>query len=154
MDLITSPAASTVLGCAIRVHKALGAGLFESVYENCLAHELTKAGIRFRRQAPLSLTYDGLQLPCVFRVDLVVADEVLVELKAIERVAPVHHAQMLTYLRCSGLTKGLLLNFNATKLGIKSFVMTHNKNTEVAEVAEVTEVTEDAERFGLVRPSD
>jgi GxxExxY protein len=123
MSLITTPAATAVIGCAIRVHTALGPGLFESVYDRCLVHELTRSGIEFARQVPVGIRYEGLELHCGFRADFIVAKEVLVELKAVERVLDVHHAQVRTYLRCTGLRKGLLLNFNAPRLSIKSFVL-------------------------------
>jgi GxxExxY protein len=123
MSLITSPVATAVIGCAIRVHKALGPGLFESVYEPCLAHELARAGLPFARQVPISLTYEGLSFDCAFRADFIVANEVLLELKAVEVLMARHEAQVRTYLRCTGLKKGLLLNFNAPTLTIKSIVM-------------------------------
>lgn len=124
MSLITTPTATAVIGCAIRVHSALGPGLFESVYEDCLAHELSKAGLAVRRQVALPLTYDGRVFPRAFIADLIVADAVLVELKCVERLLPIHSAQVLTYLRLSGLEKGLLINFNVVKLkdGLKSFL--------------------------------
>jgi len=125
MTLITNAAATTVIECAIRVHDAVGPGLFESIYDACLCHELAKAGLKFRRQVPLRLVYDGLEFGCAFRADLIVADQVLVEIKALDHVQPVHHAQVLTYLRLSGLSKALLINFNAKRLndgGLKSFV--------------------------------
>lgn len=125
MGLVTVNSAETVIGCAITVHRALGPGLFESVYEPCLVHELTKAGLKFARQVLLPIQYDGLVFARAFRADLIVEGELLVEIKSIERVLSVHHAQVLTYLRLSGLKKALLINFNAEALraGIKSFVM-------------------------------
>ena len=123
MTLITTPVVDRILANATALHTEFGPGLFESVYENCLAHRLTEEGLPFRRQEGIALRYGRLDLPCVFRADLIVADEVLVEVKAVERILPVHHSQVLTYLKCSGLRKGLLLNFNAPRLWIKSFVM-------------------------------
>jgi GxxExxY protein len=123
MTLITTPVASDVIGCAIRVHTALGPGLFESVYDRCFAYELLTAGLESKRQVRIPVRYHGLEFECAFRADFVVADEVLVELKAIERLLPVHHAQVRTYLRCAGLKKGLLLNFNAPTLQVKSVVL-------------------------------
>ncbi len=124
MALVTVDSAEAVIGCAIAVHRALGPGLFESVYEPCLAHEFDKAGLRFQRQTSLPLVYDGVRFPQAFRVDFIVEDELLVELKSIERLQPVHHAQLLTYLRLAGLRKGLLINFNVPllKQGVKSVV--------------------------------
>ena len=129
--LITTPTVDRILACAIRVHTLLGPGLFESVYENCLARQFSIEGFAFSRQVAVPLNYEGLLLPCAFRADFIVSKEVLIEVKAVERVIPVHHAQVLTYLRCAGLRKGLLLNFNASRLWIKSFVM-----GEVAQTSE------------------
>jgi GxxExxY protein len=125
MALITTPSARTVIGCAIQVHRTLGPGLFESIYQPCLAHELRKAGLRFDQQVLLPVTYDGIKFPRSFRADLVVENELIVEVKALEQIAPVHSTQILTYMRLSGLRKGLLLNFNVAVLknGIKSYVM-------------------------------
>ena len=125
MALITNPTATAVIGCALRVHTAVGPGLFESVYEECLAHELRRDGLAFRRQVTLPFTYDGIVIPRSFTADLIVEESVLVELKSIEKFHPVHDAQMLTYLRIAGLKKGLLFNFNTVRLkqGIKSFVL-------------------------------
>ena len=109
----------------IEVHRKLGPGLFESVYQPCLAHEFRKARLEFTEQVIVPLHYDGLRLDRAFRADFIVNEEVIVEIKAIENVLPVHHAQVLTYMRITGLRKGLLFNFNVPVLkdGIKSFVM-------------------------------
>ena len=109
-------AAAAVVDAALRVHKALGPGLLESVYEACLAHELAKRGISFRTQVTLPVRYDGVQLDAGFRVDLLVEDRVIVELKAVETLLPIHEAQLITYLKLSGLRLGLLLNFNVRLL--------------------------------------
>ena len=125
MALITTPAATAVIGCALRVHTAVGPGLFESLYEECLAHELRKEGLAFRRQVTLPFTYDGILIKRSFAADLIVEESVLVELKSVEKFHPIHDAQMLTYMRVAGLKKGLLINFNSVRLkdGIKSFVL-------------------------------
>jgi GxxExxY protein len=123
MTLVTTPIVTALIGCAIRVHKALGPGLFESVYEPCLAHELTQDGLPFRQQVPIGLTYGGQSFECAFRADFIVANEVLIEIKAVEALTPRHEAQVRTYLRCTGLNKGLLLNFSTPTLKIKSIVM-------------------------------
>jgi len=94
----------------------MGPGLLESVYETCLAHELTKRGLPVKRQVEVPVEYDGLRLDCGFRIDLVVADKVVVELKAVERLMPIHEAQLLTYLRLSRVRVGLLMNFNCRVL--------------------------------------
>ena len=122
MALITNDYAAPAIGCAIRVHRAIGPGVFESVYGHCLGYEFTKAGIPFKRQAPIPLRYEELEFACVFKVDFLVGSELLIEIKAVERLLDLHYAQLLTYLRCSGLRKGLLLNFNAPRLVIKSVV--------------------------------
>jgi len=105
-----------VLGAAIEVHKQLGPGLLELVYEECLTHELRLRGLACERQAPLPVVYKGVSLECGYRIDLLVEDVVIIELKAVEAILPVHEAQLLTYLRISGKRVGLLLNFNVTAL--------------------------------------
>jgi GxxExxY protein len=125
MALITTPSARIVIGCAIKVHRVLGSGIFESVYGPCLAHEMTKAGLRFTREMAFPLTYDGLSFARAFRVDFVVENELVLEVKAVTTLAPVHDSQVLTYMRLLGLRKGLLINFNVPVLknGIRSFVL-------------------------------
>ena len=105
-----------VIGAAIEVHKALGPGLLESAYVQCLCYELSLRKLPFRMELPLPVTYKGLKLDCGYRVDLVVADAVVVEVKAVERLASVHEAQLLTYLRLGGWKVGLLINFNVPVL--------------------------------------
>jgi GxxExxY protein len=114
-----------VIGCAIEVHKNLGPGLLESTYEQCLAYELSKAGIPFNAQQPLPVDYKGVKLDCGYRVDLLVDDKLIVELKSVDELLPVHQAQLLTYLKLSGVKIGLLMNFNVKHLrtGIKRLVM-------------------------------
>jgi GxxExxY protein len=125
MAFLGTPVSRQVIGCAMKVHRAIGPGLFESVYQQCLVHELADAGLAFKTQVPLRLTYGAVQLACVFRADLIVEDQLLVELKTVDQFHPVHDAQVLTYLRLSGVRQGLLINFNAKLLkdGIKSFLM-------------------------------
>jgi GxxExxY protein len=105
-----------VIGAAIEVHRNLGPGLLESAYHECLARELLLRGIPFERQRPLPLEYKGIRLECGYRLDLLVARMVVVEIKAIEAIAPVHEAQLITYLRIGGWTVGLLINFNVAIL--------------------------------------
>jgi GxxExxY protein len=100
-----------VIGAAIEVHRALGPGLLESAYEECLCEELKLRGIPFERQKPLPLAYKGKQLDCGYRLDLAVDNAVVVELKAVEAFAPIHDAQLLTYLRLGGWKAELLINF-------------------------------------------
>ena len=101
-----------VIGCAIEVHRHLGPGLLESAYEIALCHELALVALRFVRQKGIPLTYKGERLDAGFRADLVIEDALLVELKAIEKLMPIHTAQVVTYLKLSGLCTGLLMNFN------------------------------------------
>ena len=105
-----------VIGGAIDVHRALGPGLLESAYEECLCYELSLRGLAFKRQVELPIVYKGVRLDCGYRIDLLVADAVVVELKSIEGILPVHQAQLLTYLRLSGKRVGLLINFNVDVL--------------------------------------
>jgi GxxExxY protein len=113
-----------VIGAAMEVHKALGPGLLESAYEACLCQELKLRKIPFQQQVPLGLTYKGIVLPDVYRMDVVVDSLIVLELKAVERLDPIHDAQLLTYLRLSGIWLGLLINFNVPVLknGIKRLV--------------------------------
>ncbi len=104
----------SIIGAAIEVHKALGPGLLESAYEECICREFEERGLRFQRQKPLPIVYKGVRLDCGYRLDIVVEDAVLLELKACERLEPIHHAQVLTYLKLSGLKLGLLMNFNVS----------------------------------------
>ncbi len=106
----------SIIGAAIEVHRELGPGLLESTYEECLCHELHLRGLRFQRQVELPVTYKGLKLDCGYKLDVVVEEQVVLELKSIEQILPIHHAQLLTYLRLSGKRIGLLMNFNVTVL--------------------------------------
>ena len=114
-----------VIGCALEVHRALGPGLLESTYEQCLAHELTLNGIGFKLQHPQPVEYKGVRLDCGYRVDVLVEDELIIELKSVEQIKGIHEAQLLTCMKLAGIETGLLINFNVTKLkaGIKRFVL-------------------------------
>ena len=105
-----------VLGCALKVHRALGPGLLENAYEAFLAHELTKAGLAHRRQLVMPVTYDGVRVDLGYRLDLLVEDLVVVEVKAVDRLTDVHRAQVISYLRLGGYRLGYLLNFNVAVL--------------------------------------
>ena len=105
-----------IIGSAIEVHRALGPGLLESAYEECLCHDLTLRGISFERQRPLPVEYKGIKLDCGYRLDLLVDKVVVVEIKAVSVIEPVHEAQLLTYLRIGGWKIGLLINFNVPVL--------------------------------------
>ena len=101
-----------IIGAAIEVHKALGPGLLESAYEKCLCHELKLRRVSFDNQKPLPLVFKGEKLDCGYRLDIVVENAIILELKSCEKIEPIHKAQLLTYLKLSGLQLGLLLNFN------------------------------------------
>jgi GxxExxY protein len=105
-----------IIGLAMRVHTRLGPGLLESAYERCLCHEFDLNGLPYTRQVELPLQYDNVQLECGYRADIIVRDEVLLEIKSVEHVLPLHEAQLLTYLRLSDCLVGLLLNFNTVSL--------------------------------------
>ena len=105
-----------VIGAAIEVHRALGPGLLESAYEECLCHELNLRGLTFNRQVDLPVAYKGVRLDSGYRLDIVVEGQLLLELKAVEALLPIHEAQLLTYLKLSGIATGLLMNFNVPVL--------------------------------------
>ena len=103
---------SMIIGEAIEVHRHLGPGLLESAYEECLCREISLRGMNFARQVPLPVEYKGSKLDCGYRLDIVVENQIIVELKACEKIEPIHRAQLLTYLKLSNIKLGLLLNFN------------------------------------------
>ena len=119
------PYSKRVIGCAIEVHKTLGPGLLESIYEAALCQELISAGLGFVRQQRLQVVYKGQALDCEFRMDLVVENALVVEIKAVQALLPLHEAQLLTYLKLSGLRAGLLLNFSEVRLidGIRRLLL-------------------------------
>ncbi len=112
-----------IIGCAIEVHKRLGPGLLESAYEECLSYELRSIGLKIDRQVAVPVVYKDIKLQCGYRIDILVENIVLIELKSIEAFAPVHEAQILTYMKFANKTIGLLINFNVTLLinGIKRY---------------------------------
>ena len=114
-----------VIGCAIEVHRELGPGLLESTYQRCLAHELRLAGISFEIEHPQPVSYKGLELECGYRIDLLIENQIVVELKAVAELLPIHDAQLITYLKLSKLRRGYLMNFNVPllKAGLKSFLL-------------------------------
>lgn len=119
--------ARQIIGLAMRVHASLGPGLLENACERCLCHELEQNGIAFARQVELPLSYRGVRLDCSYRADIIVRDEVLLEVKAVEQISTLHEAQLLTYVRLSVCQVGLLLNFNTVSLrdGIRRPVLSH-----------------------------
>jgi GxxExxY protein len=119
------PLSNRVIGCAIEVHRELGPGLLESAYEQCLAAELSRAGIPFQVQVDLRVSYKGTRLDCGYRIDLLVDQRLIVELKSIEQLLKIHEAQILTYMKLAKVNVGLLMNFNVPvlKKGIKRFLL-------------------------------
>src|SRR2546426_5493844 len=118
-----------IIGAAIAVHKELGPGLLEAVYEECLCHELGIRGLPFERQKPIPVVYRETELDCGYRADIIVSGRIIVEIKAVAAVAPIHEAIMLTYLRLSGCKIGLLINFHSAVLkdGVKRYVWKYDQ---------------------------
>ena len=114
-----------IIGCAMEVHRILGPGLLESTYESCLAHELNRGQLKFELQVPLPIAYKNIKLESGYRLDVVVEESVLLELKSVEQLLPIHTAQLLTYLKLSHLKIGLLINFNTFRLkdGIRRLIV-------------------------------
>ena len=116
-----------IIGAAIEVHKHLGPGLLETSYEECLAFELTQLGLSIKRQQPVPVVYKDVKLECGYRLDILVENKIIIEIKSVDALAPIHEAQILTYLKFAQKETGLLINFNVTQLkqGLRRFVMTH-----------------------------
>jgi GxxExxY protein len=117
------PLTEKIIGCAIEVHRTLGPGLLESAYEQCLARELSLQDVGFRLQVPVPVEYKGVHLDCGYRIDVLVNEQVVLELKSLERTLAIHEAQLLTYMKLANVAKGLLINFNVRRLvdGIRRF---------------------------------
>ena len=115
-DMLCEELTHKIIGCAMKVHSALGPGLLESAYDACLEHDLGRAGLRFQRQVPLRICYDGVVLEAGYRLDLVVEDQIVLELKSVESVLPIHKAQLISYLKLGSYPVGLLINFNIEHL--------------------------------------
>ena len=122
--MVENPISNKIIGAAIRVHKELGPGLLESAYENCLAYILLEQGLHVEKQKPLPLVFQGVKLEAGFRLDLLVDQKVVVEIKSVDAVADIHVAQILTYLKLSGCRLGLIINFNTIFLkdGIRRII--------------------------------
>ena len=120
-----SELSNRVIGCAINVHKALGPGLLESAYQQCLCHELNLNGIKFEVEKPLPIEYRGCRLDCGYRIDILVENELIIELKSIEQLQKIHEAQLLSYMKMANVKQGFLMNFNVMVLkeGLKSFIL-------------------------------
>lgn len=127
-EILDDELSHRIIGCAIKIHRVLGNALLESADQGCMEHELNKAGMSVASQVVQPLIYDGVRIEMAYRLDLIVNDELVIELKTVNQLLPIHDAQMLTYLRLSGIERGLLMNFHAHPLvkGIKRFVLTRN----------------------------
>lgn len=123
MSLKINDITGEIVDCSLKIHRAMGAGLYEKVYEDCLCYELERKNLRFERQKPITAQYEELIIPSAFKIDLLVEDSVIVELKSIERCLPIHDCQIITYMRLAKIEIGLLINFNVPliKDGIKRF---------------------------------
>lgn len=123
--LLTDDLSRRIIGCLIEVHKTLGPGLLENVYERCLAHEFTSEGIAFEQQLALPVIYKGLPVECGYRIDMLVERQIILELKSVESLSRVHEAQLMTYLKLCGLHHGFPVNFNVRRLtdGLKSIIL-------------------------------
>ena len=132
-----------VIGAAIAVHRELGPGLLESTYEACLSYELTHRNVRFERQVPLPVKYREVRVDCGYRLDFLIDDQVIVEIKSVEKLIPVHSAQVITYLKLKGCRVGLLMNFNVTALrrGIRRL----ENHWEIGRITEIREEEEEEE---------
>ena len=119
------PLTEKIIGCAIEVHKALGPGLLESAYEKCFCYELVQSGLFIERQKPIPLVYKEVNLDCCFKLDILVNNSVIIELKSVEKLLPIHEAQLISYLKLANIRTGLLINFNTNLLvdGIKRRVV-------------------------------
>ena len=114
-----------VIGCALEVHRHLGPGLLESTYEQCLAYEMKAANLAFKLQLPLPVEYKNIKLDCGYRIDVLVDNNIIIELKSVDKILPIHQAQLLTYMKLADISIGLLINFNVKYLrdGIKRMVL-------------------------------
>ena len=130
-DIIKDELSHRVIGCAIKVQRVLGNTLLESAYQGCLEYELSKAGMSVASQVIQPLIYEEARIATAYRLDMIVNNELIIEVKTVAQVLPVHHAQILTYLRLSGIERGLLINFHASPLskGIKRFVLTRRSRS-------------------------
>ena len=119
------PLTEKVIGCAIEVHRILGLGLLESAYQRCLSLELRNLGLQFETEVPMPVRYKNEILDCGYRADMLVEKSLILELKAVETILPIHQAQLLTYMKLSGIHLGLLINFHQTRLidGLKRFIL-------------------------------
>ena len=124
VSFLPDPTVDNIIGAAIEVHRELGPGLLESAYQTCLAYELAQRKLEVLREAPVPVVYRGQRIDCGYRIDLLVEGDVIVEVKSVEALLPIHTAQVLTYLRLTGARRALLLNFNGLTLkeGLRSYL--------------------------------
>jgi len=136
------PLADRVIGCAMKVHTALGPGLLESTYKRCLCCELELSGIRFKTEVVVPVIYRNIKLDCGYRIDVLVEDSLVVEVKATDAIIPIHKAQVLTYLKLTGARQGLILNFNSVHLrdGIRSVVLNQRSESRAIYVPDESPV--------------
>ncbi|MDX8340185.1 GxxExxY protein [Draconibacterium sp. IB214405] len=127
--MIENQITEQIIGCAIKVHRNLGPGLLESAYQECLFYELKKAGLKVQKEKPLPLVYEDVKLECGYRLDLLVEDKIIVEVKSVETLNDIHLAQVLTYLKLNNSKIGLLINFNVLQLikGVKRVINKYKK---------------------------
>jgi GxxExxY protein len=125
LEYKSDPLIPEIIGAAIEVHKQIGPGLLESVYEHCLCHELFTKSIEFKRQVPIPILYKGVKLNCGFRADLLIQDKIIIEIKSIDKLASIHRAQIISYMMIVRAPFGLLINFNVEllKTGLRKFVL-------------------------------
>ncbi|HSE40672.1 MAG TPA: GxxExxY protein [Acidobacteriota bacterium] len=137
----------SIIGSAIQVHKTLGPGLLESTYEACLVSELSERRFKLKQQQPIPVVYKNTKLECGYRIDLIVEELVIVKLKAIEAIKPIHMAQVLSYLKLSGLSVGLLINFNVAVLthGVRRIV---NNFQELSATSAISAVSKKGDKYG------
>lgn len=135
-SLVCEAITEKVIGCAIDVHRALGPGLLESAYESCLVYELQQSQLKVQSQVPIPLVYKSVKLDCGYRADLIVEDAVILEIKSIESLLPIHEAQLISYLRLTKLPVGLLINFNV-KLLTKGIVRRANTLSQLSDLRDL-----------------
>lgn len=125
MEIIEKELSDIIFNCALQVHKNLGPGLLESAYQTCLTYELSKHNVSLSSEVPLPLIYDDLKLDCGYRLDIVVNSKIIIEVKSVDVLAPIHHAQIMTYMKLYGAKLGILINFNVVLLkdGYKRYVL-------------------------------
>jgi GxxExxY protein len=148
LDTPVSQITKAIIGAAIHVHRELGPGLLESTYQACLCYELGQRNITFKRQVPLPVKYREVKIDCGYRLDFLVQDLVIVEIKSVDKIAPIHKAQVITYLKLMERPVGLLINFNVVvlKRGIRR-LENHKESGEIREFREVDDADDDSDKI-------